>query len=178
MTYKQANNSIFENFNLDGTISDNPVEKLKENQVIQAIKKKVTIQFFLLGLLSHIFHFLILQEPEVAASPKQESKAKLVIPQGYGQISVPAELMINVNQDIIRIKVLNKSYSRQIASGYIKKNENEVLSAKHSFEEAKKINFYVPYEKFESILKHAQNGLIIAPYETKLKKGKSYEIVL
>lgn len=173
MTSLIANKSFLENFNTDGIESDNPLEKIKQNKQKSDEKKKTFKKFLIWGLASHLVHFIFFSQ---ALPPKKVIRNKQVIPNNFGHISLPAVLATELKEETIKIKILDKSFKRKIAVGYMKRSENSHKIQNSYDSSAKKINFYIPYSKFEDVLVAAEEGITIVPFEVKSKKRKKHEI--
>ena len=173
---KQTPVSILDNFNLDGTNYENPVEKLKEQQDKRQLKKKLFIKFLIISALGHLLQFLIFHKTQ--PKPKQPNKEvdHITIPNGHGQISIHGELAFVLKDKVTRVKILNRKRNQVLATGYIRKEENIHLIRPEQFLKAPKIAIYVAYTKFEKLLKYDSAGILIVPIETRVKQGVRYEI--
>lgn len=173
MTSQVASKSFLESFNLDGMPSSNPLEKIKKERQSIDEKKKTLKKFLIWGLASHLIHFIMFYQ---APTPPPSIQTEQIIPNNFGQVSLPAVLATELKKEVTRVKILDRSYRRKIAEGYIKRSEN--ISSKSQFMEhgQKKTNFYIPYTKFEDILIASTKGIVIVPHKMKNKKRSSHEI--
>jgi hypothetical protein len=169
MTSKIINTEFLDSFNLDGTTFDKPVEKIKQDNLKITEHKKLIRNFVIIGIITHLLHYLIFLNPEPI--PQIQSHT-FEIPKGFGQINLPANLTTDLNRETTKIKILDRSYKKTLAKGYIRKSEN----TKAGSDQNRKYRFYIPYNKFEKILIESNKGIVIAPYEMTIQKKESYEI--
>lgn len=176
MILNDADPNILDHFNHAGIVSENPVEKIKENFSNIKLKRTIIKKCLIIGVLSHLLHFLLVHNNFQDQPEPSIANNTLKIPKDFGQISIKGEMVVALNEEVTKVKIYSHQFTKLISFGYIKRIENTSLSQSREDGDLNRIQVYVPVKKFEKFLSVKTNGFILAPYETSLTKEKKYEI--